>query len=117
MAMDAVEIDIINALIAALIGGARDQVLTETTRRMETAEAALESMAEGSAGDPDQPVMIFSGEHGAFWRARGEGYTIRSDMAGQWPRSRALGEIAGAGPEKMLTLVPLAETLAPVPAR
>lgn len=71
--------------------------------------------AKRAKADADQPVLIFSGEHGAFWRADGNGYTIRADMAGQWRHADAMREIDAAGPEKMLTLVPLRPALAAIP--
>lgn len=101
-------------------GEARDMVLPcwspyEARQRFVARFFDLTAPPVPGISDPAERVHIFSGEHGAFWRARGEGYTVRADMAGIWPRSTATLEIAGAGPEKMLTLVPLLAELAPIP--
>lgn len=53
-----------------------------------------------------EQVHIFSGEHGAFWRAGACGYTTDVTEAGLWSHEEAEDRIKGAGPEKKLRLVP-----------
>lgn len=50
------------------------------------------------------PVLIWSGEHQAWWRDGGEGYTDNYTLAGRFTRAEALEETAGLGPEKKIQI-------------
>lgn len=69
----------------------------------------------GAAGDPRcarehglKQVVIWSGEHGAYWRPNRAGYTTDSADAGRYHRDDAIRIISGCGPEKKIQLVPVA---------
>lgn len=47
-------------------------------------------------------VRIWSGEHGAWWRTGGAGYTIKDDEAGVWDFSEAYTMTNTCGPEKKI---------------
>jgi hypothetical protein len=51
--------------------------------------------------------FIYSGEHGAFWRPRGAGYTHTRLEAGRYTRTEAERISRGCGTEKRIELVPV----------
>ena len=51
--------------------------------------------------------VIWSGEHRAYWRANGSGYTTILEAAGIYSRSDALARIGGCGPEKKIEIRPI----------
>lgn len=65
---------------------------------------------ESALGDPNlrarwanKLVYIFSKEHGAYWRAKGQGYTTnRINEAGIFDFSDAFSLTCHCGPEKMI---------------
>ncbi len=67
-----------------------------------------EREAEGSAatvpGIDRGKVRIYSGEHGAYWREDGRGYTTDRSEAGVWWTSDALAATAHCGPEQKICL-------------
>lgn len=60
-----------------------------------------------------EAVLIRSGEHGAWWRHGGHGYTDNTFEAGVFTAEEAERIVRGCGPEKMLMIRPLLE-VAPV---
>jgi hypothetical protein len=50
----------------------------------------------------EQQVHIYSGEHSAYWRADGIGYTDDIDMAGVYEFKDALKSSSSCGPEKRI---------------
>lgn len=50
-------------------------------------------------------VLIWSGEHHAWWRTRGEGYTDSKSEAGIWPFIDAFGTTSHCGREKKIIYV------------
>lgn len=50
----------------------------------------------------DTIVLIWSGEHRAWWRSLGRGYTYDRDQAGRWYLADARRETASCGPEKQI---------------
>jgi hypothetical protein len=55
----------------------------------------------------DEPwvwVVIYSGEHGAYWRPNACGYTKDIREAGRWGRHVAERMVAHCGPEKRIEL-------------
>lgn len=63
--------------------------------------------------DPaSEPVLIWSGEHSAYWRAGSSGYTIRLTAAGIYTRAQAEQIAAGCDPSKQITIEPIAEFMA-----
>lgn len=55
----------------------------------------------------EQQVVIWSGEHQAYWRARCSGYVSDIRDAGIYSRSLAERETSGCGPEKQIEIVPV----------
>jgi hypothetical protein len=55
----------------------------------------------------EQSVVIWSGEHRAYWRAWCSGYTSDLASAGVYPRSVAERAIGGCGPEKRVKIFPV----------
>jgi hypothetical protein len=53
----------------------------------------------------DDAVLIWSGEHHAYWRPKGGGYTTDVLAAGAYPRGDADKTVAHCGPEKKIKLV------------
>ena len=51
-------------------------------------------------------VVIWSGEHGAFWRADGKGYTDDHTQAGIYTRADAESRTSHCGPEKQIKIRP-----------
>lgn len=51
-----------------------------------------------------ETVLIWSGEHDAFWREGGQGYTADPEKAGRWSRGDAEKEIRHCDPGKQLSL-------------
>ncbi len=51
-------------------------------------------------------VLIWSGEHGCYWRPDAAGYTTRLSAAGIYERSEAERLTAHCGPEKRIELEP-----------
>ncbi len=51
-----------------------------------------------------ETVLIWSGEHRAYWREGGHGYTADPEKAGRWSRGDAEKEIRHCGPEKQMSL-------------
>jgi hypothetical protein len=49
-------------------------------------------------------VLIWSGEHRAYWRPLGQGYTTDRDSAGRWWLEDAKRQVAHCGPEKGIEL-------------
>lgn len=47
-------------------------------------------------------VLIYSGEHRAYWRPNGEGYTTDRDCAGRWWLQDAIEQTRHCGPEKRI---------------
>lgn len=66
------------------------------------------------AGEVD-PVFIWSGEHNAYWRTGGNGYTVRASKAGIWTREEAVRQTIHCGPEKRIELEPVAVPTHPAP--
>lgn len=57
---------------------------------------------------PTEPLLfIWSGQHGAYWRFAGCGYTMNRSEAGLWPESLARARANHCGPEKLIELRPL----------
>ena len=52
-------------------------------------------------------VRIYSGEHGTYWGAKGEGYTIRANEAGVFTLADAIALTGHCGPEKRIELEPV----------
>lgn len=50
-------------------------------------------------------VAIWSGEHGAYWRDSGHGYTTKACDAGKFDVADATRKIKGLGPEKACRIV------------
>ena len=48
-------------------------------------------------------VKIWSGEHRAYWRPDGKGYTTDPHFAGLYPLKNALERSRHAGPEKKIS--------------
>lgn len=57
------------------------------------------------------PVLIWSGEHHAWWRPNHAGYTTNIQEAGRYPIDEASAIKHGAGPEKRIVIKPAPETL------
>jgi hypothetical protein len=53
------------------------------------------------------PVVIWSGEHGAYWRPEGAGYTTLSAEAGRWTLASAYFKTKHCGPEKAISYQPI----------
>jgi hypothetical protein len=56
-----------------------------------------------------EQVVIWSGEHNAWWRfgdGKGNGYTTDHAQAGRWPKGEAVTLTRGYGPEKGIVLEP-----------
>lgn len=53
------------------------------------------------------PFLIYSGEHGAYWRPGGHGYTTRPDEAGRWTLAEAYFATKHCGPEKAISFQPI----------
>lgn len=53
-------------------------------------------------------VRIWSGEHGAWWRTGGAGYTIRDSEGGVWDFEDAFMRTQHCGPEKQIWYVAVA---------
>lgn len=51
----------------------------------------------------DRLCRIWSGEHGAWWRANSQGMTIHAEASGFYPVSEAIAIAVGMGPEKRLS--------------
>lgn len=68
------------------------------------------SLVPAIAGRLAGDVMIWSAEHGAWWRPWASGYTNQSEDAGRWSFSDAFDMVAHCGPEKRIFL-----ELAPAP--
>ena len=54
-----------------------------------------------TTGHPNDPVIIWSGEHGAYWRS-GEGYTIDPKDAAVFSWGEAGAALWRLGPEKQI---------------
>ncbi|CDO35795.1 hypothetical protein [Novosphingobium sp. KN65.2] len=52
-------------------------------------------------------VLIWSGEHHAYWRPEASGYTSRATKAGIYTREVAISLTSHCGPEKRIELEPL----------
>jgi hypothetical protein len=63
-----------------------------------TTTDAYEEVA--AAGNPI--VLIYSGEHRAYWRPDGAGYTTDRDSAGRWWLEDAVRHTSHCGPEKKI---------------
>ncbi len=50
-------------------------------------------------------VLIWSAEHGAFWRPGAAGYTTKEDEAGVWDFADAYDRTKHCGPEKRIEFV------------
>lgn len=50
-----------------------------------------------------QIVLIWSGEHAAWWKPNGKGYTDDRDVAGRWWYEDALSATAHCGPDKKIS--------------
>lgn len=53
------------------------------------------------------PVLIWSGEHGAYWRPDATGYTTIPDAAGRWTLAEAYFATKHCGPEKSISFQPI----------
>jgi hypothetical protein len=51
---------------------------------------------------PNPIVLIWSGEHQAYWRPNGNGYTLDRDVAGRWYLLDARRQTQHCGPEKKI---------------
>jgi hypothetical protein len=63
----------------------------------------FDPVAEAS---PSNEVVIYSGEHGSYWRDGGIGYTVNIEKAGRWSRGEAEAQTAHCGPEKKIEIRP-----------
>lgn len=54
---------------------------------------------------------IWSGEHNAYWRSKGNGYTVRISRAGVFAREDAEAILRGIGPEKRLEMEPVLDAV------
>lgn len=64
--------------------------------------------------EPDllaEGFVIWSGEHGAYWREGGHGYTTAFLGAGVYSREEAERRIGGSGPEKRIEIRPISRDL------
>jgi hypothetical protein len=53
------------------------------------------------------PFLIWSGEHRAYWRPSGHGYTADTAAAGRWTFAEAYFATKHCGPEKAISLQPI----------
>lgn len=53
------------------------------------------------------PVVIWSGEHGAYWRPGATGYTTIVTEAGRWTLAQAYFKTKHCGPEKAISFQPI----------
>lgn len=53
-----------------------------------------------------EEVFIWSGEHGAYWRENGCGYTTQRSAAGRYSRADAEARTSHCGPEKRIEIRP-----------
>ena len=74
----------------------------------QTSDERIVAAAIMQRGNDDE-VLIWSGEHGAWWRAGGHGYTDYAMMAGVWPRAEAERQTRHCCPSKKIVLETLAE--------
>lgn len=73
----------------------------DTNVRREPTQAA-----ESPAGGGTDDVLIFSGEHGCYWRAQSKGFTQAVHEAGRYTRAEAESILASVGAEKRLQILP-----------
>lgn len=52
--------------------------------------------------EPKIPAVIWSGEHRAYWKPNGHGYTTDRDLAGRWTIIGAYRATKHCGPEKAI---------------
>ena len=64
------------------------------------------------AGAPDEPCVIWSGEHFAYWRPDASGYSAEIRGAGIYPRADAARRTGHCGPEKRIEIRPLSQEIA-----
>lgn len=50
----------------------------------------IDQIIDLECGDPDEPYLIWSNEHGAWWRPHKAGYCLDLDDAGRYSRSEAI---------------------------
>jgi hypothetical protein len=50
-------------------------------------------------------IVIWSSEHGRFWRKNAAGYSAALDSAGRWTLDEAKAQTEHCGPEKQITLL------------
>lgn len=53
------------------------------------------------------PVVIWSGEHRAYWVAGANGYTTGVEYAGRWTLAEAYFQTKHCGPEKLISFQPI----------
>lgn len=61
------------------------------------------------------PVLIWSGEHGAYWRPNSCGYTTLPAEAGRWTLAEAYFQTKHCGPEKSISFQPIDYLLLDLP--
>lgn len=61
-------------------------------------------MVEITERSKDEPTLIWSGEHQAWWRAPANGYTTDILAAGVYPYADAYANTSHCGPEKRIAL-------------
>lgn len=89
----------------------RDEMLAAIEQTVSNLEAAL-AAAPDATGEPDRRlsgVLIWSGEHFAWWRPNGAGYTTQLAGAGVYERAEAVRLTHHCGPEKKIEIQELAE--------
>jgi len=59
----------------------------------------------------NERVLIWSGEHGAYWRANAQGYSVHPKSAGIYTLGEAYGAAGHCGPEKKIEFQPYASSV------
>ncbi len=93
-------------------GGGRISVSVESivnspkVQRQVAGVREIEKQAEREGAEPVAWKIIWSGEHRAYWRANGAGYTVVESEAGHYTQEEAERVTKHCGPEKMIEIRP-----------